>query len=347
MDKPQNNNEEISLGELASTIRTWINYLVSRWLFITIFVVIGGITGFLYALLTKPVYTANTTFVLEESSSPGGGLGQYANIASMIGIDLGGASNGMFTSENIVEIYKSRRMLQTVLLSSFNFAGKNQLLIDRYLEFNRFRKKWENEPGLKDLSFSSEGQPTQLQDSILGEVIKEINKRYLTVEKLDKKSSIIKVSVKSKDQLFAKALTEKVVSTVNEFYIRTKTKKSLDNLAVLQQQTDSVRAVMNGAIISGASTIDATPNLNPTRQILRASVQRSQFNAEANKAMLAELLKNLELSKITLRKETPLIQIIDQPVLPLDEEKAGKLSSTIIASVLFGLLSAIYLIIRK
>jgi len=347
MDNSQNNNDDISLSEVVSAIQSWAAYLFSKWLVIAIFVVIGAAIGFLYSSLTKPTYTANTTFVLEETGAPGGGLGQYANLANMVGIDLGGGGNGLFTSDNIIEIYKSRKMLQTVLLSSFNFGGKDDLLIDRYLEFNGYREKWKNQPDLKNLNFSSLDKFTLLQDSVLGEAIKDINKRYLSVTKLDKKSSIIKVSVTSKDQLFAKALTEKVVSTVNDFYVQTKTKKSQDNLAILQHQTDSVRSVMNGAIFSGASALDATPNLNPARQVLRTSVQRSQFNAEANKAMLTELLKNLELSKITLRKETPLIQIIDQPVLPLDKEKPGKVTSVILFGFLFGFLSVVILIVRK
>jgi hypothetical protein len=40
--------------------------------------------------------------------------------------------------------------------------------------------------------------------------------------------------------------------------------------------------------------------------------------------LLTELVKQSELAKVTLRKETPLIQIIDRPILPLAKERFGK-----------------------
>jgi len=93
--------------------------------------------------------------------------------------------------------------------------------------------------------------------------------------------------------------------------------------------------VMNGAINNAAAVSDATPNLNITRQIQRvAPIQRSQFNAETNKTILAELVKNLELSKISLHKETPLIQVIDYPVFPLTVEKMSRIKGGAMGGIL-------------
>src|SRR5690606_27628587 len=146
----------------------------------------------------------------------------------------------------------------------------------------------------------------RLQDSVLGRIVEAIDRNYLEVSKPDKNLSIIEVKVQAKDEAFAKVFNNEIVKTVNDFYVQTKTKKSLENLAILQHQTDSVKVVLEGAIYSTAATLDATPNLNPTRQVLRTPVQRSQFSAEANRAILMELIKNLEMAKMALRKETPL-----------------------------------------
>jgi len=346
IDGTHDGGEEISLIEVVTTLREWNKYFLSKWLIILLFIAIGALVGFVYAWFKKPVYTASATFVLEESGGGGGAMGQYAGLASMVGIDLGGSSNGLFSGDNIIALYKSRTMLKKVLLSSAEFDGKKQQLIDRYIDFNELRNKWKS-PELKNIAFSDTGKYTVLQDSILSEIIKNINLNDLSVSKPDKKSSIIDVSVKSRDEKFAKVFTDQLVETVNDFYVQSKTKKSLQNLAILQSQTDSVKAVMNGAIYNSASTIDATPNLNPTKQILRAPVQKSQFTAETNKVILGELIKNLELSKISLRKETPLIQVIDRPVLPLEKDKIGKLKSVIIGAFLCGLTGLIYLIFRK
>jgi len=104
---------------------------------------------------------------------------------------------------------------------------------------------------------------------------------------------------------------------------------------------------MNGAIFSAAAVSDATPNLNPTRQVQRAApMQRSQFSAETNKAILSELVKNLEMSKISLRKETPLIQVIDKPVYPLAKEAFGKLKGIVMGGLLAGFLIVVILSLR-
>lgn len=349
--------DEISLKELLLKIGEWYRYLLSKWLVILSFAIIGGLLGLLYAYVKKPVYTASTTFVLEDSGSGGGGLGQYAGLASMVGIDVGGGGGGIFQGDNILELYKSRVMIEKTLLSDIDYNGKKQLLVDRYIDFNKLRDKWKDKPELKDIQFKAEeiksfglSKPkfTRLQDSILGKIITDISDNYLEVTKPDKKLSIIKADVKAIDEVFAKEFNDQIVKNVNDFYLQTKNKKSLENVAIMQRKTDSVRAVMNGAIYSAAAVADATPNLNPTRQVQRiAPVQRSQFSAETNKEILGELVKNLEMSKIALHKETPLIQIVDQPVFPLEVKKQEKIKSIILGGILVGLLSCFVLIIRR
>jgi uncharacterized protein involved in exopolysaccharide biosynthesis len=56
------------------------------------------------------------------------------------------------------------------------------------------------------------------------------------------------------------------------------------------------------------------------------------------------LVVQLELAKITLRKETPLIQLIDKPMLPLNKEKFGKPKSLILGGFLAGFLTVLYLV---
>jgi uncharacterized protein involved in exopolysaccharide biosynthesis len=105
---------------------------------------------------------------------------------------------------------------------------------------------------------------------------------------------------------------------------------------------------MNGAIYNAVAVADATPNANPTRQVQRvAPIQRAQFSAETNKAILAEMMKNLEVSKLALLKETPLIQVIDGPVYPLEKEKFGKLKGLILGGFVLGFVTVLILVLRK
>ena len=62
---------------------------------------------------------------------------------------------------------------------------------------------------------------------------------------------------------------------------------------------------------------------------------------------MTELVKQSEMAKVTLRKETPLIQVIDQPILPLKKEQFGKAKGIVLGGVLAGFLIVIFLIIRR
>jgi len=348
-------NDEISLKELIFKLQQTWWLLLSKWHIILIVGLFGGAAGLLYAFFKQPIYTATTTFVLEDEKN-NGGFGNLAGLASIAGVDLGSGGGGIFQGENILGLYRSRTMLEQTLLTPVNIKGKQQLLIDRYIEFNKLRKKWEDNPALNKVRFIPESLDTEiavlkrdrLKDSIIGVIVLDINKNYLSVAKPDKKLSTIQVDVRAKDELFAKALNDALVKNVNEFYITTKTKKTLQNVKILQHKTDSVRSVMNGAIYTAVAVGDATPNLNPTRQIQRvAPTQRAQFSAETNKTILGEMVKNLEMTKMTLLKETPLIQVIDQPIYPLKVTKVGKVSAVIVGGILFGFLSIIFLLIKK
>lgn len=336
------------MKDIVFKTKALFSYLLSKKFIIIGFVILGSGLGVLYSMSKKMMYTATTTFVLEDAGGgSSGGLGAYAGLASIAGIDLGGAGGGIFQGDNILILYRSRKMVQQTLLTEVQDQNKKRLLLDMYLEFTGRKEKWAEFPALKNMTFNSAGPFTRLQDSVLGAVSDDISKNYLMVSKLDKKLSIIKADVKATNEVFAKLFNDQIVKNVNDFYVQTKTKKSLENVAILQQKTDSVRAVMNGAIYTAAAVTDATPNLNPTRQVQRvAPVQRSQFTAETNKAVLVELLKNLEMSKISLRKETPLIQVVDEPIFPLYKEKFGKLKGIVLGGFLFGFLTVLFLILK-
>ena len=324
---------DISFADIAKKVKSFAQYLRSKLLLIVLTGFLGLIAGLVYSIFKKPQYTAVYTFVLEEEEK-GGGLGQYAGLASLAGIDVSGGASGIFHGNNILELYRSRNMISKTLLSTVIFNGKPQKLIDRYIEFNALREKWDDNPTLKNISFN--GNPdsfSRLQDSIIIDLTNTINKSVLKVDKPDKKLSIIEVDVTSTDELFAKEFANNIVNTVNSFYVLTKTKKQLQNATILQKQVDSVKSILNSSIVGVASAADASPNANPALSILRVPSQRKQVDVQTSTAVYAEMVKNLELSKIQLRKETPLIQTIDTPILPLIVNKLGKIKASILGFI--------------
>jgi uncharacterized protein involved in exopolysaccharide biosynthesis len=70
--------------------------------------------------------------------------------------------------------------------------------------------------------------------------------------------------------------------------------------------------------------------------VQRSGAQQSQARAAALGQAYGQVLQNLELAKITLLKETPLYQVIDEPTLPLEADKPGRLTSIIIGGFFAG-----------
>lgn len=336
--------EEISLKELILKIQEWYKFLLSKWKNILIAGILGSVLGLSYSFVKKPIYTANLTFALEEKSANGGGLGA---IASQFGFNIGGSEGGAFTGDNIIELLKSRYIIEKTLLTEVEINGKKDLLVNKYIQFNKLDEKWAKNPLLSDFKFlhSNRERFTLQHDSILGKIQKNIAESMLTVNKVDKKLSIVKVSFLSKDEIFAKYFTENIVKNVTDFYIETKTLKSRVNISLLEYRVDSVRRELDAAMYGRAQFSDQ--NMGLVRQSAAVPKVKQEMKVQMLGTMYGELIKNLELSKLTLMREEPLIQIIDKPILPLEKNRIGKLSGIILGGFIMGFIYTLIIILQK
>jgi uncharacterized protein involved in exopolysaccharide biosynthesis len=342
-------NDEISLKELIDKAKEWYSYLLSQWKIIVLAGIVGATLGLTYSLTTKPVYTATLSFVVEDEKSGGGGLSSALGLASSLGLDMGGGSSSMFSGSNLIEFFKSRKMVEQTLLTPVIVEGKRISLAEMYIQNKKWREKWEGKPKFANLQFlpnTDRAQFTRDQDSILGGMYSSLAKSLLVSQK-DKKISIISIDMKSESELFAKYFTEALAKNVSDFYVATKSKKARLNMAILEKQTDSIRRELNGAITGVAAANDNTFGLNPALNVRRAPSARRQVDVQANTAILTELVKQTELAKVTLRKETPLIQVIDKPILPLEKVRFGKAKGILMGGILAGFLIVFGLIARR
>ena len=348
MDK-QNTNDEISLKELIEKVKEWFDYLLSQWKKIVLAGFIGAAIGLTYSFIKKPIYTATLSFALEDEKS-GGGFGGALGLASSFGFDLGGSGGGAFSGANLIEFFKSRSMVEQTLMQPVLDGTDRISLAEMYIRTKEWRDKWNEEPKLKAIQFppfSKRKYFTRVHDSIMGEIYEDLSKTSLIVAQKNKKISIITIDMSSENELFAQYFTEALAKNVSDFYIATKSKKSRENMAILQKQTDSIRRELNGAITGVAVANDNTFGLNPALNVRRTPSARRQVDVQANTAILTELVKQSELAKVTLRKDTPLIQVIDRPILPLEKEQFGKLKGIVLGGFLAGFLVVLGLIVRR
>lgn len=352
-EKVARSSEEISLKEIVHKIAHLFSYLRTKWRIILLSMIIGGVLGFSYSYFEKTYYTATLTFALEDEKNSGGGLSGALSIASSLGFDLGANAGGAFSGSNLMELMKSRRLVEQALFRPVKLSnGKITSIAEMYISFNNWRDKWEKKN--PDLNHSLRFEPNSdrhqfslQQDSVLEIIYSRLLNNNLVIEQKDKKVSIISIEVKTENELFSKYFAEALAKEVSDFYIDTKSKKAKMNVSILEKQTDSIRAELNNAITGVAVANDNTYNLNPALNVRRTPSARRQIDVQANTAILTELVKNLELARVTLRKETPLIQPIDSPILPLAKERPSKILFLISGSLLMTVIVLVGLIVKK
>ena len=330
--------------DLILSAKKAFKYLLSRWLIIFLISLLAGVGGILYAWLKEPKYTAELLFSTEASGD--NALGGYAGLAAQFGFDLGGSGGGAFQGDNLMELLKSQRILEQTLLSDAPDFGAGKLMIDAYLDNHKLNKTWKTDKVLSKVHFSKDKTtPDRARDSVMKAVSKGILDAQLSIEKKDKKLNYVIARMKDVNELYAKDFIETLVTNATNYFVDYKSQKARKNLQLISHLTDSVKSLLYGNIENYASSTDL--NVNPLRQVVRTGGQKIQVNAQANTALYTELLKQLGLAQLTVQKETPLIQIIDSPILPLRKEKPGRLMMGIIFAFLGCCMSAIILLLIK
>ena len=353
IDNSNTDNDEISLKELVLSLKSWIIFIFSKWKVLIAAGIIGGLIGMSFSYFDKTKYKAVLSFAMEDDKGGGGGggLSGALGLASSFGIDLGGSGGGAFAASNLAELMKSRLIVEKVLLTPIQIEGKTITLVEFYLKINNLRLGWDKNSKLQNLQFlpsDDRSQYTFQQDSILHQIHKIlISSDKLKIEQKDKKVSILYIEVVSENELFSKIFCENLAKETSNFYVETKSKKARMNLDVLRKQVDSVRNELNKSINGVAKESDNVYNLNPSLNIKAASSKKNQVNVQANTAILTNLVVQMELAEVNLRKETPLIQLIDTPALPLEKQKLGKLKSLLIGGFIFGFITLLYLILGQ
>ena len=339
--------EKISLKNVFQGFKEWLMFIMDQRKKIVYGTLITLVLTLSYNYLKSPVYYANTSFVLENDASAS--LGGLSSLASMSGINtssLMSASN-LFQIDNIQELYRSNNMLKQALLEKVTINGKSQILIDYFAVAQNLEKKWVKEKVyLKDF-YKDKKLYSRAQDSVLKEAIKLIKKDFLIVGKPNRNTSILNVGFRHKDEVFAKIFNEVLVNKVNSFYYKTETKKTAFNLNVLQIQTDSVKGLLDMSFLALAEIDQNTPNLNPLLKTAKVPYQKAMANLQANQAIYLEVVKQLELAKVAHRNKTPLIQIIDKPSLPLENNRWTFLDILILGIFGGGMLIVLLLSLQR
>jgi hypothetical protein len=314
-----------------------------KWILLCIVGLTGGILGIILAWIEKPKYEAVVSFSAEADE--GSSLGGIAGIAAQFGVTLGGGG-GIFTGDNILALIKSRKMVSETLLLPMPHEKSNKNFLNYYIDATGFSKRFKSGP-MKGVSFPQSQSPstyTRLQDSVFMLITDDLIKKHIIADRPDKKLQLFVLNCTTNDELFSQQFVLSLLNHVSDYYTETRTAKAKQTLDFIQKRADSVKNAYDIALTGKATLLDA--NLNPAFQTPQVNVQRKQTDITVLAGAYAEILKNLEIARFTLQRETPLVQIVDSPVLPLRLIKTGRALGGIIGGILAGLLCVIFIVAK-
>ena len=312
-------NDEIQLKDILIKISEYNAYLFKKKFTIILVSVMLFFIGILFAVSDDKKYPAELTFVVEDKKQ-GGDLSSMKGVASTFGFDLGASSSSTFSQNNILELLKSRGIVEAALMQNRNINKSDNLLIEHYLDLNEIKDSWKMNDNLSPVSFT--GILSQKNDSVIGGVWNSIIEDKLVVYLQSDESNIIKLSYTSINEDFAKLFVEALIEQMSDMYITYQTAQSKNTLNFLSSRSDSVFVELEIAEEEFAKVKDIN------QRIIKASGRLKELQlmrkVEVLNTMYLEIIKNLEISKLTLLNQTPIIQIIDKPILPLKfEERSG------------------------
>ena len=339
----ENYNNEIQLKDILIKLSEYKTYLFSKKF--TIIFVSGFflVLGIVFAISADKKYTAELTFVVDDQQQGSGTLGSMSGMASQFGFDIGGSSSATFSQNNILELLKSRGVVEAALMQNRKVNKTHDLLIEHYLYLNKTKDYWKTNNEITPVSFH--GILTQNNDSVSGGVWKSIIEDKLVVELQSDEANIINLSYTSVDDEFAKMFVETLIEQMGKMYITYQTAQASNTLSFLNNRSDSVFMELEIAEEEFAKVKDIN------QRIVKASGRLKELQlmrrVEVLNAMYLEIVKNLELSKLTLLNQTPIIQIIDKPILPLQFEKKSKTTLALLGAFLGVFLCLIFFVFKK
>jgi hypothetical protein len=218
--------------------------------------------------------------------------------------------SGILAGDNVLELLKSPTLLKKVLLTPYpgdtgnTLAYKYAEVYGKLEQYNKLVGGDFKKPGIK-----------RVGDSLLTAISTRIIEKELSVYKPDRKLSVFRLDLTTRDELLSQTIATRLLDQAANLYIETKTRRLKLNVDRLQKKSDSIGALLNYR--TEASANKDIINQNPSYVSTEVDVEISKREKGMLSIIYGDVNKSLDITRTALIQETPTIEIIDSPDLPL------------------------------
>lgn len=129
------------------------------------------------------------------------------------------------------------------------------------------------------------------------------------------------------------------------YYQDIMTQRTKKNLETIQNRIDSINRAYTSALYGRAEIADA--NINLSRETAAVPGQRKQTDIDMLRSSYIDLSLKLENAKVSLLRSTPVVQILDEPNIPLPVVKVNFWRRFFLFTILGMVLTAIFFFLKS
>lgn len=340
--------DEITLKDIIIIAQKHFYEILKYW-WVVLLITIPIIAFFGYkAYQDKPHYEAKLLYTFNDGAGNGGLAGLLGNIG------LGGDDKANYSQ--IIEVSKSRKLTNNILFSKINLdslAGNEDYVINHIIKLYNLKEVWNDRtPKIKDIVFKTSDiknfnrlELTALKSVYMYFLGGVNNHPPLYLSSFNKENGIFTISSNTLNEQLSFFIANKGFQEVSRYYTENKISKPEKSFKFVDQKKDSIIFLLKSKQLQLERFNDShrhlvDPSLIAERKMIETEIQKLTL-------MYGEVTKNYELADFSLTSSEPLIQIIDEPILPLDVNQLILLFELIKGAILGGLISVSFIVGRK
>lgn len=287
--------------------------------------------GIAYILLAKKEYVS-TGKILPEIQTKGGNLSQFSGLAALAGVDLNSAMSAgdAIRPDLYPDIVTSTPFYLDLFKQEIHTKENQKMNFEEYYHQYIEEGKEPDEKLLKKYPVKEEGL---ILINRLNEIrLKDLRERITST--IDKKSGIISINVKMQDPVVAADVARFAMNYLVNYVTDYRIEKLKQDVDYLGDQVGASRTKYYSDQSRKASYADQYQL--GTLKSQASDIQRERIESEyrMSSTFYNELLKKYEEAKFRLHQETPVFQVLEPPVIPVEESSPKKLLTVLFASFL-------------
>ncbi len=331
--------DEVTLREFMLGLVDLLRWLKRHWWQLALFMFIGAASVTFYKTSRDPEYKATLTFILADDQ--GGQMGGLGSVLGQFGLPT---SSGKYNIDKLLEIAKSRRIVEQVLLSQISVKGQLDYIGNHLIDLYQLNSKWSQSfAKMQDFRFQ--------RDDILNfsdtenYALKNLHKLIVGTPG-NRQNGLLQMSYGNTDYVMSfemtsldpevsLATTRLMFDQLKEFYIYQATSHYRTTYELILNKRDSIAGAYQELEYNIARLKDRSAGtfLN-SNQIKISNLSSKSLGL---KLALGEIEKSLSVAEMALKSSTPIIQKIDDPIGPLAPLPLSLLRNIIIGSLLGAL----------